>query len=327
MATITITSLFRDDRFTGNERLHYDFLRPVLPDNHFFVYPNIALQVLVNKDSPAVQKELQNHATLLDDPPGIGWDTRNFLLMSSVDLCIITKPDYMPVAVFEIDGKSHQLPHQQLCDALKDRLLRIVGFEPARIRVDRDQFTDEKRRQLSRTVRTLSNTTRPHSNKLIRGILLTEEIARHFGLLNAALNPRQALVFPNLAIQSIFDKDEAKKLFKHDSRMRNFYLTALVHLCVVEPMSLRPICAVTIKKNDLQTRLFEQLNFPLLDLSGFTSETMSQVDYRRPFAAPSSPSHSTGRLSEPSEVSRYRLFLTTALSNCGLHPPQLLRKP
>ena len=47
-----ITSLFRDDAYSGSERKHYDWLRKYyFPETDFIVYPNVALGVIIDPDS------------------------------------------------------------------------------------------------------------------------------------------------------------------------------------------------------------------------------------------------------------------------------------
>ena len=150
-----ITSLFRDDAYSGSERKHYDWLRKYyFPETDFIVYPNVALGVLIDPDSAQVKQELSSQTTFLDSLD-MQWCTQNFFANSSVDLCVIAKSDYMPLVAFEIDGSSHLTEAQKKKDPLKDLIFEEAGVPLLRLEIS-DQLDSEKRRSLARALSRLS---------------------------------------------------------------------------------------------------------------------------------------------------------------------------
>jgi hypothetical protein len=102
-----IISLFKDDGLSGNERKHHAWLTSIyFKEPEYIVYPNVALHVIINSDSPAVKKELSPDATFIDSLDR-QWCPQNFFDTSSVDLCVINKGNYLPLVAFEVDGRSH----------------------------------------------------------------------------------------------------------------------------------------------------------------------------------------------------------------------------
>src|SRR5258708_5834409 len=63
-----LTSLFKDDKSSGNERLHYSWLRDDFPESEYIVYPNVALQVIIDSEYPAVNEQLDDGKAWVMDP-------------------------------------------------------------------------------------------------------------------------------------------------------------------------------------------------------------------------------------------------------------------
>src|SRR6266403_947662 len=256
-----IRSLFGDDEGSANERLHYEWLKQFyFPSSEFLIYPNLALQVLVDPGQPEVQPELGERSGPIN-LPNTPWHPENFLMTSCVDLCVIQKSDYVPLLVIEIDGESHSKPLQRMRDALKNSLLELVGLPLVRLRIQIGQTEQDKQTQLSTA---LSQFKRQADRLIKRDIFLSAEIAQYFELLSRIFNQDDVLILPNVALISIFPEDHVKRFTFHAER--NLCRTGLIDFAVVGKEDFRPIVAFSMAKDDLRQRLFAAFRLPLLQL-------------------------------------------------------------
>lgn len=260
-----ITSLFRDDAYSGSERKHYDWLRKhYFPETDFIVYPNVALSVIIDPDSAQVKQELSSQSTFLETLD-MQWCTQNFFANSSVDLCVIAKSDYMPLVAFEIDGPSHLTEAQRKKDALKDLIFEKAGIPLLRLEVS-DQLESEKRRSLARALSSLSRKHEHTADAPInavakRSILFGTDIREYFDLLCRIFDEDDCLVFPNVALQSIFHHEHVRRLTEYHER--NLCQTGLVDFCIVGAQDLRPRVAFSIGRNELRSKIFNSFGLPL----------------------------------------------------------------
>lgn len=267
-----ITSLFRDDAYSGSERKHYAWLRKYyFPETDFIIYPNVALGVIIDPDSPQVKKELSSESTFIE-PLDMQWCTQNFFANSSVDLCVIGKSDYMPLVAFEIDGPSHLQEDQKRKDSLKDLIFEKAGVPLLRLAVSEDQFESEKRRSLARALSSLSRKHEHTADASIdavakRSILFGTDIREYYDLLRRIFDGDDCLVFPNVALQSIFHYEHVRRLTEYNER--NLCQTGLVDFCVVGAQDLRPRVAFSIGRNELRRKVFNSFGLPLLHLRSY----------------------------------------------------------
>ena|SRR2546421_10262287 len=122
-----VTSIFKDDDSSGNERVHYSWLAHYFPASQYIVYPNAALKVIIDAEYAAVKEELHEETRWIESLQ-IQWSPRNFFETGSVDLCVIRKSDYLPCVAFEIDGGSHFRLGRKEQDQLKTCFLQRPGF-------------------------------------------------------------------------------------------------------------------------------------------------------------------------------------------------------
>lgn len=254
-----LTSLLKADEISRNERIHYSWLRTYyFQEPDYIVYPNVALQVIIDSDYPDIAKEI---------PQKTEWKSAyNFFYNSSVDLCVISTIDYLPLVAFEIDGESHDESRQEN-DQFKNLLFRKAGIPLERLRVYRDQSEALKQKHLSQAVsrlnfeyRDLNRTSQNIQGK--RCILRGSEMRTFFDLLKRAFPADKYVVLPNVALQSIF----TGKIRLREYRERDFRQTALVDFCVFEATDLLPKVAFSLNKDELGERVFNVFGLPLLDL-------------------------------------------------------------
>jgi len=151
-----VTSLFRDDEYTANEGKYYSWLKTdYFPEPEYVVYPNVALQSIINSDSPAVKKLLSMETEWIESLQ-MQWCTQNFFDNSSVDLCVIQKADYLPLFAFEVDGESHLEAGQRKKDEFKDLVFKEAGLPLRRLQIYRGQSEAEKREHLAETIASLT---------------------------------------------------------------------------------------------------------------------------------------------------------------------------
>jgi very-short-patch-repair endonuclease len=267
MPTHGVKCLFGDDEDAANERLHYGWLkRFYFPSSDFLIYPNLALQILIDANRPEVQNELAARSGPIN-LPNTPWDPQNFLITSCVDLCVIQKTDYVPLLVVEIDGESHKTPLQRLRDGLKDSLLNLVGLPLIRLPVETDQTEQDKQTQLSTALAPFKQ--RP-SRKSTRDVFLNSEIARHYRLLSQLFSDDDVLMLPNVALTSIFRDDHVRRLSLHAER--NLCRTGLVDFLFVGTEDLRPIVALSLGRDELKQQMFAAFRLPLLHLRPVRNE-------------------------------------------------------
>jgi|ERR1700730_4492721 len=258
------TSLFKDDNSSGFEREHYFWVSAHYQEPEYVVYPNVALQVIINPDAPDVMEELES------DPEPKWQSKENFFYTSSVDFCVIRTSDYLPFVAFEVDGKSHDEPRQKEKDKFKNLLFNKAGIPLRRLPVETEQQTQAQRRaQLTRAIDSLSGEhdpplgpQKPLENK--RSVLFGTHIREYFDLLNRMFSGGGCAVFPNLALQSIFASKEIKRLDPYPPR--NLCKTGLVDFCVVGVPDFRPIVAFSVNEDELKSRVFNHFGLPLLHL-------------------------------------------------------------
>jgi hypothetical protein len=257
-----MTSLFKDDDSSGFERAHYSWVRARYREPEYLVYPNVAVQVIINPDAPDVKEEL-------DAEPEPKWQGKeNFFYTSSVDLCVIRRSDYLPFVAFEVDGPSHAKPRQKERDKSKDLLLKKAGIPLRRLPVSIEQQTQEERKaQLEGAIDSLRGepersleVERYRQNR--RSILFGNYIREYFDLLNRMFYGDSCAVFPNLALHSIFPSHETKQLTPHAPR--NLCATGLVDFCVVGLPDFRPIVAFSINEDELKSKVFKHFGLPLV---------------------------------------------------------------
>lgn len=266
-----MTSLFKDDNSSGFEREHYSWVKTKYREPQYLVYPNVALQVILNPDAPDVKEEL-------DSEPEPMWQGKeNFFYTSSVDLCVIRRSDYLPFVAFEVDGPSHDEPRQKERDKFKDLLLKKAGIPLRRLPVNIKQSETKRKDQLERAIDSLGGeperaleAERYRQNR--RSILFGTHIREYFDLLNRMYIGDCCAVFPNLALQSIFPSKETKQLTPHAPR--NLCATGLVDFCVVGLPDFRPFIAFDVEENELKSRVFKHFGLPL-------------VHFRKPESEPS----------------------------------------
>jgi hypothetical protein len=274
-----LTSLFRDDDKSGNERKHYSWLKTYFPESAYIIYPNVALQLIIDSNCPAVNKELSPDVEplpVLDTH----WCTQNFFDNSSVDLCVIKKSDHLPLVAFEIDGASHRDALQKKRDEFKDLLFNRAALPFVRLLVNENQLDSEKQRQLARAVRGISRRyetefTEERNAPGTRSILSGTDIAKYFDLLNSMFCADECLVFPNVALQSIFHDEHISRLTEYSER--NYCRTRLVDFCIVGAEDLRPKVAFSVGQDELKQRIFAAFGLPLLPLRpAITKDTMHE---------------------------------------------------
>jgi len=256
-----LTSLLKADKISRNERIHYSWLRThYFQEPDYIVYPNVALQVIIDSEYPDIANELL--------PGKTEWKSaHNFFYNSSVDLCVIRTTDYLPFVAFEIDGESHDEIDRQENDQFKNLLFTKAGIPLERLRVYRDQFTALKQKHLSQAVSRLNRqyvdlngTSQTIQGK--RSILCGSEMRTFFELLKRAFPTDKYVVLPNVALQSIF----TSKIRLTEYRERDFRQTGLVDFCVFGATDLYPKLAFSLSKDELSERVFDFFGLPLVDL-------------------------------------------------------------
>lgn len=263
-----ITSLFKDDESSGNERIHYSWLRrDYFPEPEYIVYPNAALQVIIDPKFSAIKEELAGETEWIDSLQ-IQWSPRNFFYNSSVDLCVIRSSDYLPFVAFEIDGESHTQLGRKEQDELKNLFFRKAGIPLIRLRVYREQSETLKRKHLAEAISLVSRqySSCPEATKEIQGgrrSLCSDQARECLELLNRAFPSDEYVVFPNVALQSIF----TNKIRLAEYRERDFRQRGLVDFCVFGAIDLRPKVAFSLSKDELRERVFSFFGLPLLDLN------------------------------------------------------------
>jgi Protein of unknown function (DUF2726) len=261
-----ITTMFRDDGYSGNERKHYSWLKSCFPETNCFVYPNVALQVIINPDAPDVKRELITTTEFLE-PLDMMWCPSNFFANSSVDLCVIKKSDYLPLIAFELDNRSHDEGSQAKRDELKDLIFKKAGIVFRRLSVrgkteeqKKDQFKEATSSAKKECTRSIEGTEDLQGK---RSILDGDGIRETFDKLNDMFAGDEYAVFPNVALRSIFAQDQIASLPTPEKRLCN---TSLVDFCIVGVESLRPIVAFSLRADKLQSKVFNSFGLPLLHL-------------------------------------------------------------
>jgi len=285
-------SLFKDDCLSGNERKYYNWLTERFPQSDYLVYPNIALQAIFKLE---LKEDLKpgwpSHESL---------DEQNFVDTSSVDLCVIDRKDHQPLFAIEIDGKTHEKARQvnrdgpqvkrddlQLRDGLrvkrddlKDHIFNLAGLPLRRIatcplppRQNRLPFrksdgnqSDSDKGQLTEAIRQLNDEYErnqrmqnlPKTKSLLLGIKDYDD------LLNEMLPSDQYIVFPNMALQSIFGA-EAKSELGTGPEGRSL-MTSLLDFCLASASDVRPLIAFNINRDEIKERVLEHFGLPLLYL-------------------------------------------------------------
>jgi hypothetical protein len=261
------TSLFRDNESGRTERLHYNWIKEdYFPESHYIVYPNVALQVIIDSEYPAVKQELPEVPTVFIDSLDIQWDQRNFFRNSSVDVCVFSKSDYLAYVAFEIDGPSHKRPDRIKQDELKDLLFAKAGIPLLRLEVDECQTESEKRNNLEESIAGLKRGWQCFAEPLTdiggRRVLCSEKGKEYFGLLKEAFPGDEYVVLPNVALQSIFPSWVRLGDYHERDRRR----TGLVDFCVLGAKNFRPVVAFIFSEDELRQRVFEFFGLPLLDI-------------------------------------------------------------
>ncbi|HMG72791.1 MAG TPA: DUF2726 domain-containing protein [Pyrinomonadaceae bacterium] len=260
-----LTSLFKDDEGAGNERIHYSWLRADFPESEYIVYPNVALQVIIDSEYPAVKEELYEGTEWIE-AWDIQWSPWNFFQNSSVDLCVIRKSDYLAQVAFEIDGGSHSSIGRRKKDELKTLLFNRAGIPLVRLRVYRDQSDTSKWLNLEEEIERLSGGPQGVAELLIdtrgRKVICADNVKEYFELLNRVFSPDEYVVLPNVALQSIFTSEVRMAEYSdRDCRQRG-----LVDFCVFGKEDLCPVIAFTVSEDWVRQRVFRFFGLPLLDL-------------------------------------------------------------
>ena len=261
------TSLFRDNESGRNERLHYNWIKAdYFPESQYIVYPNVALQVIIDSEYPAVKQELPEVPPVFIDSLDIQWDQRNFFRNSSVDVCVFSKSDYLTHVGFEIDGPSHKRPARIKQDELKDLLFAKAGIPLLRLEVDECQTEREKRNNLEESIVRLKRGWQGFAEPLRdiggRRVLFSEKEKEYFGLLKAAFPGDEYVVLPNVALQSIFPSWVRLKNYHERNRRR----TGLVDFCVLGAKDFRPVVAFFFSEDELRQRVCDFFGLRLVDL-------------------------------------------------------------
>ena len=326
---ISTTSLFFDDKYSRKERWYYSRLHRFFPEDHFLIYPNIALRLLADPNDSIIQAEIhryaENHEDFFWECLLSNYQPDYILNLSCVDLCILIKPTYLPYVAFEIDGPTHYNTWQQQLDAFKDAILRSINIPVERIKLRDDRLPSEEERDLNRTIRRLNNRLPSPSNVSGKTILNNSEHSRTFRLLNDLVDPLRGRVFPNVAVRTFLDNECLKTLYAWNSNERPYGLTGFVDFLVVGPTLLQPICALTLTRNDVQTKVFQDFSVPLIHLNeltcappAFRSDYSHQTTDLSSCAAQSSSPHLADCSLELMTASQYRLSLERVLSNYAL---------
>lgn len=278
-----LTCLFKDDETSGSERLHYLWLRDDFPESEYIVYPNVALQVIIDSEYPAVNEKLDDgKAWVMDPDPDpdepAPWSTRNFFEGSSVDLCVIRKSNYLAQIAVEIDGPSHANLERRKKDEFKTLLFDWAGIPLVRLKLYGD---DAETEETSKWVSLEEGLDRfkvgPHEGAEspinIRGrkAICGEGFREYFELLNRVFSADEYVVLPNVALQSIFtDKYRFRYSADKDCRQRG-----LVDFCVFDANDLLPLIAFSAG-GGMGWRLFEIFGLPLVSLV----ECLQKVEFR-----------------------------------------------
>jgi hypothetical protein len=266
VAVNKITTMFRDDGYSGNERKHYSWLKLFYQDTAYFFYPNVALQVIIDPEAPDVKEELITKTEFLE-PLDMQWCPSNFFANSSVDLCVIQKSNYLPLVAFELDGRSHDEGGQAKRDHLKDLIFNKAGIVFRRLSV-RGKTEEQKRAQFKEAI----SSAKRESARSIEGagnlqgkrsILDGDSIREHFDKLNHMFARDEYAVFPNVALRSIFAQSQIATLPTPEKRLCN---TGLVDFCVAGVESLRPKVAFSLSPDELKSKVFNSFGLPLLHL-------------------------------------------------------------
>lgn len=268
-----LTSLFKDDESSGNERLHYSWLRDDFPDSEYIVYPNVALQVIIDSEYPAVNEQLDDgKAWVMDPEPDpdepAPWSTRNFFENSSVDLCVIRRSNYLGQIAIEIDGPSHATAERRKKDEFKTLLFDRAGIPLVRLKFYGDQSeTSETSKwvNLEEGIERFSGGSHgvAESPESICGrkAICGEDLREYFELVNKVFSPDEYVVLPNVALQSIFSyKVELRYSQDKDCRQRG-----LVDFCVFGANDLFPLIAFCAGRGE-GWRLCEIFGLPLVSL-------------------------------------------------------------
>jgi hypothetical protein len=203
------------------------------------VYPNVALQVIIN---PLVPIPSLHRAHL---------------------------SDYLPFVAFEVDGESHNEPRQKEKDDFKNLLFEKAGIPLRRLPVKRQQSEEHRKNQLAEAIESLSGELERlleagNHLKNMRSILFGAHIRQYFDLLNRMFHGRGCAVLPNLALQSIFPSSQIGLLTPYDAR--NLCRKGLVDFCVFGVPDFRPLVAFSVNEDELQSRVFNHFGLPLLHL-------------------------------------------------------------
>ena len=99
-----------------------------------------------------------------------------------------------------------------------------------------------------------------------RSILFGTDIREYFDLLCRIFREDDCLVFPNMALQSIFHHEHVQRLTYDE---RNLCQTGLVDFFMVGAEDLRPRVAFSIGRNELRSKIFNSFGLPLLHLRSY----------------------------------------------------------
>jgi hypothetical protein len=297
------TSLFFDDKYSRKERWYYSRLHRFFPEDQFLIYPNIALGLLVDPNDAIIQAEIQRYA---EDHEDFFWECllSNYqpdyvLELSCVDLCILIKPAYFPYVVFEIDNSTHYKAWQRQLDAFKDAILCSGNIPVERIKIRNDRLPSEEERDLKRTIRRLSNGLPSPTDVAGKAVFGNSELFRTLRLLNDLIDPLRGRVFPKVAVRTFLDNECLKARYHWSSNERSYGLTGFVDFLVVCPTLLEPLCGLTLSRSDVQTKVFQDFNLPLIQLSELTCSSSTAV--------PSDLQTPDGRSSLEKVLSKYAL--------------------
>lgn len=257
-------ALFKDDALSGNERKHYFYLKEHFPVPEHFIYPNMALQAILSSD---IRSDLKPEVEFIESLD-LMFGERDFFDTSSVDFCILSTKDYFPIAAFEIDGETHLRKAQVKKDEFKNSLFEKANLPLKRLKVRRDQSENEKRQQLFRSVEEVKGMLQlpkagTRSNPHLRNIL-NGDMKDYYERLSAVFKGSEYIIFPQMAMQSIFDDTSIKSLSEY--AQKKICRTSLVDFCIISTPEFKPVVAFGIGSDDLKRNIFDQFGVPLLNL-------------------------------------------------------------
>jgi len=145
-----------------NSRFEYSIYNIVLGlfPNHL-IFPNMALSSIFS---------YERMREVLDS------DTFKYFLMASVDICIVSTANYLPLIAYEVDSSYHDDPVQKERDAKKDSIFELGGVYLLRIRTYGEPSLSQIRQQIIDATKDLGSVIDPLERQSGKLVKLLDEI-------------------------------------------------------------------------------------------------------------------------------------------------------